>query len=306
MTISEALVSFAGDDNVVRCLQPLVDVGLDYLRLGQPVPTLSGGEAQRLKLAGHLAEAEGRSIAMLPRRPQDHADPARSRTRVFLFDEPTTGLHFEDVAKLLKSFRKLLAAGHSLVVIEHNLDVIRASDWVIDLGPRGRRCGRRSGDSRHAAAGDEARDVSHGPGSARLRRSLSPLAQKDRRSSTAEPRIPYRPPKMIQVRHAREHNLKGIDVEIPREKFTVITGVSGSGKSTLAFRHPLCRRPAPVSRVAERLCAPIRATRLETRCGRDLRNTPDGGLSNSEPAAADRSQRSRRRPRSIISCACCS
>ncbi len=156
---------------------------------GQPVPTLSGGEAQRLKLAGHLAEAEGRSIAMLPRRPQDHADPARSRTRVFLFDEPTTGLHFEDVAKLLKSFRKLLAAGHSLVVIEHNLDVIRASDWVIDLGPEG---GDSGGEV--VTAGTPQQVMKHatshtGRALRDYEEALSPLAQKDRRSSTAEPRI---------------------------------------------------------------------------------------------------------------------
>jgi excinuclease ABC subunit A len=136
LTIEQAVEVFAGDKEIIRRLQPLVDVGLDYLRLGQPVPTLSGGEAQRLKLAGHLAEADGRSIAMLPRRPRADGGPIK-QTRLFLFDEPTTGLHFEDVSKLLKSFRKLIAAGHSLVVIEHNLDVIRASDWIIDLGPEG-------------------------------------------------------------------------------------------------------------------------------------------------------------------------
>src|SRR6185437_12298594 len=140
LTIEEAVAVFPADSDIVRRLQPLVDVGLDYLRLGQPVPTLSGGEAQRLKLAGHLAEAEGRSISMLPRRPKPgHTGPIQ--TRIFLFDEPTTGLHFDDVAKLLASFRKLIAAGHSLIVIEHNLDVIRASDWIVDLGPEGGEAG---------------------------------------------------------------------------------------------------------------------------------------------------------------------
>ena len=110
-----------------RALKPLADVGLDYLRLGQPVPTLSGGEAQRLKLAGHLAEAAGHGSS----------SAIGHQSSLFLFDEPTTGLHFDDVAKLLKRVSPAAAAGHSLIVIEHNLDVIRAADWIIDLGPEG-------------------------------------------------------------------------------------------------------------------------------------------------------------------------
>ncbi|WDT79290.1 MAG: hypothetical protein MPW14_19390 [Candidatus Manganitrophus sp.] len=98
------------------------------MRLGQPVPTLSGGEAQRLKLAGFLAEAPA-------------AEKRVKKGTLFLFDEPTTGLHFDDIAKLMGAFRKLLDAGHSLVVIEHNLDVIRAADWIIDLGPEGGEAG---------------------------------------------------------------------------------------------------------------------------------------------------------------------
>ncbi|HEX4330765.1 MAG TPA: excinuclease ABC subunit UvrA [Usitatibacter sp.] len=252
LTVSEAAAAFAHDEEIVRRLRPLVDVGLDYLRLGQPVPTLSGGEAQRLKLAGHLAEAEGRSIAMLPRRPDESrrsgAGPAEARTRVFLFDEPTTGLHFEDVSKLLKSFRKLLAAGHSLIVIEHNLDVIRASDWVIDLGPEGGDAGGEvvtTGTPKqvmgHATShtGKALRDYEEAlsPAQHHLRTSAlsSAAIGASNAVATAEQRIPYRAQKYIQVRHAREHNLKGIDVQIPREKFTVVTGVSGSGKSTLAF-----------------------------------------------------------------------
>src|SRR5713101_6216727 len=119
MTVFEAARFFRKSEEVQSRLAPLIDVGLEYLRLGQPVPTLSGGEAQRLKLAGHLAEADD------------------SGNKLFLFDEPTTGLHFDDVAKLLRAFRQLIAAGHSLVVIEHNLDVIRSADWILDLGPEG-------------------------------------------------------------------------------------------------------------------------------------------------------------------------
>src|SRR3984885_15334290 len=131
LTVSEALRFFAADADVCLRLAPLADVGLDYLRLGQPVPTLSGGEAQRLKLAGHLAENSVR------RSSTRGTDAARRKGSLFLFDEPTTGLHFDDVAKLLRAFRRLIDAGHSLLVIEHNLDVVRAADWVIDLGPEG-------------------------------------------------------------------------------------------------------------------------------------------------------------------------
>ena len=135
LTVSEALIFFAPDSEVCLRLAPLAEVGLDYLRLGQPVPTLSGGEAQRLKLAGHLADNSAR------RKPA--AKDAPRLGSLFLFDEPTTGLHFDDVAKLLRAFRRLIGAGHSLLVIEHNLDVIRAADWIIDLGPEGGESGGR-------------------------------------------------------------------------------------------------------------------------------------------------------------------
>ena len=126
MTVSEACDLFAGEPKIVAALEPLRAVGLDYLALGQPATSLSGGEAQRLKLAGFLAEASGRKVG---------------RGTLFLFDEPTTGLHFHDIAKLLSALRELLAAGHSVVVIEHNLDMIAAADWLIDLGPEGGEAG---------------------------------------------------------------------------------------------------------------------------------------------------------------------
>jgi excinuclease ABC subunit A len=132
MTVKEALVYFAGHPKIVDKLYVFDEVGLGYVRLGQSATTLSGGEAQRVKLASHLATA--RSITN--RTNNDTAAKARSRT-LYILDEPTTGLHFDDVAKLLAAFRKLIEGGGSLLVIEHNLDVIKSADWVIDLGPEG-------------------------------------------------------------------------------------------------------------------------------------------------------------------------
>ncbi len=132
MTVKEALVYFAGHPRIVDKLYVLDEVGLGYVRLGQSATTLSGGEAQRVKLASHLATA--RSIT--GRSTNETAAKARSRT-LYILDEPTTGLHFDDVAKLLAAFRKLIEGGGSLLVIEHNLDVIKSADWVIDMGPEG-------------------------------------------------------------------------------------------------------------------------------------------------------------------------
>jgi excinuclease ABC subunit A len=134
MTVKEALTYFAGNPRIVDKLHVLDEVGLGYVRLGQSATTLSGGEAQRVKLASHLATA--RSIAN--RNTQDSQPAARTRSRtLYILDEPTTGLHFDDVQKLLNAFRKLIDGGGSLLVIEHNLDVIKSADWVIDMGPEG-------------------------------------------------------------------------------------------------------------------------------------------------------------------------
>jgi len=216
MTVREAAVFFSHDADVSAALAPLAAVGLDYLRLGQPVPTLSGGEAQRLKLAGHLAKArKGR------RAPDDS-----QRGILFLFDEPTTGLHFDDIARLLDAFRELLAEGHSLLVIEHNLDVVRAADWAIDLGPEG-----GEGGGRVIFAGPPAELARH-----RESRTGAALRSKARhRPAPAKPGRAPRARAAIEVHRAREHNLRNIDVAIPRNRFTVISGISGSGKSTLAF-----------------------------------------------------------------------
>ena len=118
LTVREALAFFSTSPKVLRRLQVLDEIGLGYLRLGQPAPTLSGGEAQRVKIASHLSSRTGDRI-------------------LYVLDEPTTGLHFDDIAKLLTAFKKLLEAGHTLVVIEHNLDVLKTADYIIDLGPEG-------------------------------------------------------------------------------------------------------------------------------------------------------------------------
>ncbi|MEO8159640.1 MAG: excinuclease ABC subunit UvrA, partial [Betaproteobacteria bacterium] len=225
MTVSEAVGYFSAYPEVLRSLRPLADVGLEYVRLGQPVPTLSGGEAQRLKLAGHLTQAA--RLAASP-----HA--SRSKGSLFLFDEPTTGLHFEDIAKLLRSFRRLVEAGNSLLVIEHNLDVIAASDWIIDLGPEGGEAGgkivftgtpeqiRSDAGSHTGVALREYEQAIETGAFMRPPEGDAPLTVREPRSA-------------IKIHNAREHNLKNIDLSLPLGKFTVITGVSGSGKSTLAF-----------------------------------------------------------------------
>jgi excinuclease ABC subunit A len=227
LTVSEAASLFANDRDVIRALQPIVDVGLEYVKLGQPVPTLSGGESQRLKLAGFLAQAAKAATSS--------RQATATRGVLFLFDEPTTGLHFDDIAKLMRALRKLLEAGNSIVVIEHNLDVIRAADWLIDLGPEGGDAGgllvaegppeeMRLHPKSHTAKA--LREYDGTLGEALPSYALSP---RERAGVRAES------PKAIQIVNAREHNLKSLSVNIPHNKFSVVTGVSGSGKSTLAF-----------------------------------------------------------------------
>jgi len=241
MTVSEALDFFKGLRDVQHGLAPLADVGLEYVRLGQPVPTLSGGEAQRLKLAGHLADAARSGI---------YSARVAKKGSLFLFDEPTTGLHFDDVARLMRAFRKLLAAGHSLLVIEHNLDVVRAADWLLDLGPEG---GDAGGELVAAGTPQEVMNHATSHTGAALREYARSMPDNrdtasapaytladvgvayganahDLRQSSSTIDIPS-----ITILNAREHNLKNVSVAIPRDTFTVITGVSGSGKSTLAF-----------------------------------------------------------------------
>ncbi|MFW6137741.1 MAG: excinuclease ABC subunit UvrA [Spirochaetota bacterium] len=232
MTVTEACTFFSGAPQVQRMLEPLKAVGLGYLTLGQPVPTLSGGEAQRLKLAGHLSRTSAKT---------------GKKHTLFLFDEPTTGLHFDDISKLLSAFRRLLDAGHSVVIIEHNLDVISASDWIIDLGPEG---GEQGGEVVCTGRPEEITSCPRSHTAEALKTylnqvqkgySLAPLTPREgeRENAVAEKSPAFtggvRPDHAILIRHAREHNLKNIDVRIPHQMFTVVTGISGSGKSTVAF-----------------------------------------------------------------------
>ena len=230
LTVSEACGLFALDRDVIRALQPIIDVGLEYVKLGQPVPTLSGGEAQRLKLAGFLADAAKSSTAS--------RQATAKRGTLFMFDEPTTGLHFDDIAKLMRAMRKLQDAGHSLIVIEHNLDVIRASDWLIDLGPEG---GDAGGEVVAYGTPEDVRQhpTSHTGQALRDYDSALGVGVQSVQEIRIGGQIPIQEKSVagnaIQIINAREHNLKSLSVNIPRGKFTVVTGVSGSGKSTLAF-----------------------------------------------------------------------
>ncbi|MDO8371952.1 MAG: excinuclease ABC subunit UvrA, partial [Polaromonas sp.] len=230
LTVSEACALFAQDREVIRALQPIVDVGLEYVKLGQPVPTLSGGEAQRLKLAGFLAGAS--KTASASRQPL--ALKNINRGTLFLFDEPTTGLHFDDIAKLMRALRKLLDVGHSLIIIEHNLDVIRSAAWLIDLGPEG---GEAGGLLVAQGTPEEVRQhpTSH---TALALREYEQAMGKVHGVEEARPKAWSTRPafsNLIQIVNAKEHNLKSLSVNIPRGQFNVVTGVSGSGKSTLAF-----------------------------------------------------------------------
>ena len=214
LTVGEALEFFTNHGELRRRLEPLAAVGLDYLPLGQPLNTLSGGEAQRLKLAAALAD-----------RYHGHT--------LYLLDEPTIGLHFTDVEKLLRALHALVDRGDSLVVIEHNMDVVKTADWVIDLGPEGGEAGGQ------VIAQGTPEEVARAEGSHTARFLAAALRAG---GGVAEPcaspalrRSSVQRPGYVRILGAREHNLKNISLEFPRDQFLVVTGLSGSGKSTLAF-----------------------------------------------------------------------
>jgi excinuclease ABC subunit A len=223
LTVNEALNFFAEQKKIITALSPLVQVGLGYIRLGQPVNTFSGGEAQRLKLSRFLGSG-------------------KTPNTLFIFDEPTTGLHFEDIAKLLVCLTRLVDQGHSVLVIEHNLDIIKSSDWVIDLGPEG---GEKGGEVVATGTPEQLVQNTKSHTGRFLKSYLTVQTQTDtslyQKSGVAERVAPYngtnvvRYHQQIQVTGAREHNLKNIDLTIKHNQLVVFSGVSGSGKSTLAF-----------------------------------------------------------------------
>lgn len=195
---------------ITTALQPLIDVGLGYLRLGQPLNTLSGGESQRLKLCKLL------STTASSRNPFPD-------TRLLILDEPTTGLHFTDIENLLQVFHRLTEAGHSLLVIEHNLDVIRSADHLIDLGP---------------GPGTEGGEIVFTGTPEAILKTTTETAKALTKTQGTLAHPVKKAPKLkntISIHGAREHNLKNISLDIPRDELVVVTGLSGSGKSTLAF-----------------------------------------------------------------------
>jgi excinuclease ABC subunit A len=209
MTAQEAMEFFNEHPKITRALSPLVEVGLGYMRLGQPLNTLSGGEAQRLKLAQHIGGKRANAL--------------------FIFDEPTTGLHLDDIRQLLVAFDHLVEQGNTLVVVEHNMDLIKCADYIIDLGPEG---GDEGG---HIVAAGTPEEVAAHKGSHTGRFLWRYLQGTAAEFSPVPPRQEGEDAGAICISGAREHNLQDITLTIPRDKLVVVTGISGSGKSTLAF-----------------------------------------------------------------------
>jgi excinuclease ABC subunit A len=211
LTIAESIERFDGDQKLLARLSPMVDVGLGYLRLGQSLNTLSGGEAQRLKLALALAESVPGSLLIL--------------------DEPTAGLHAEDVLPLMKVLERLVARGDTVVVVEHDMRVAARADYVVDLGPG---AGRDGGRIIAHGTPEQVAEVRTSKTASYLARALGLAASPQDRAAQPknEPSIDAT---HIEVERAHEHNLRDVSVRIPRDKLVAVTGPSGSGKSTLAF-----------------------------------------------------------------------
>lgn len=210
MKVEEAHTFFQSIPEIHHKLSFLLKVGLGYLTLGQSSTTLSGGEAQRIKLARELIR------------------PSKGKT-LYILDEPTTGLHFHDVDQLIRILQNLKEEGNSILVIEHNMELIKIADYLIDLGPEG----GKDGGQVVARGTPEAIAKLNTPTGIALKNTLKP--KKEKKQRRAEKTRFYQPPQAIQVRGASQNNLKNLSLDIPLGKITVCTGPSGSGKSSLAF-----------------------------------------------------------------------
>jgi excinuclease ABC subunit A len=254
MDVQEALEHFANIPKIAAMLQTLHDVGLDYIKLGQPSPTLSGGEAQRIKLARELVKkGTGKTL--------------------YILDEPTTGLHFDDVRKLLDVLHGFTALGNTVVVIEHNLDVVKTADWIIDLGPDG---GAGGGWIVAQGSPEQVVEVPESYTGIALERVLKRVNKNGKPAKQPKPARSARNNgrassesglTAIEVRGARQHNLKGIDLDIPRNRMTVCSGPSGSGKSSLAidtlYAEGQRRYVESLSSYARQFLAPLQKPRVE-------------------------------------------
>jgi len=214
MEVSRALAHFANVPKIKRVLQVLADVGLGYIKLGQPATTLSGGEAQRVKLARELS------------RPQQG-------DCLYLLDEPTTGLHFEDIRHLLTLLERIVDAGNTVIIIEHHPDIIKTADYIIDLGPEG---GEQGGEVVATGTPEQVAKCRQSYTGQLLNQILNGTDGKQPAPRVGTQRRSSRPKcEAIQVWGAREHNLKNIEAKVPRRQMVVFSGVSGSGKTSLAI-----------------------------------------------------------------------
>ena len=204
MTVEKALVFFEAIPNIHRKLALLDQVGLGYITLGQSSTTLSGGEAQRIKLAREIIR------------------PATGKT-LYILDEPTTGLHFHDIHKLIHILQHLINAGNSVLVIEHNMDLVKTTDWIIDLGPEG---GNGGGQVVAKGTPESLSKLSTPTGKALQKKVVSSSKPKNQKT---------RPLTSIEATGCNQNNLKNLNLSIPRGKISVCSGPSGSGKSSFAF-----------------------------------------------------------------------
>ena len=246
MTARELLDRFPENAHLAASLRPLIDIGLDYIRMGQPLSTISGGEAQRVKLVHYLYRGA-----------RNNGSGREKNGKLFILDEPTTGLHPDDISKLLLVLHKLVDLGNTVLVVEHNLDFLAACDWIVDLGPEG---GERGGNV--VCEGAPETVITH-PASItgrylneRLKEARIERETETEFSEAAEPQAAFSRGRSedalrivgrvkaaarngnsreIVIRGAHEHNLDVEELRLPRGKINVLTGLSGSGKSTLAF-----------------------------------------------------------------------